>query len=195
MSEEGVTPSENNYLKEVEEAQIIENLRLLRLKLIARDPDEEIDDQTATRLFGIRDEGGMPVEGGLAKSIKITYDTHTGQIKPPEGEGLGEYSRISTSLIDKGEGEAKTRQILLYRQGGMPSPAQYANALMGTQYSPYVDSPTIFPERIDPANPRMNTSVYEIWGQSDIGGIGSIRGDIVMLKTIRKFNETYGPER
>lgn len=177
------------YLEEIDEGRVIGNLRLLTLKFIEEDSTEPIDKETKNRLSSIQRKEGLITDTGILVSITIEYDTRTGEIGDPEtNQFLGDSSVLRTTLVKK-DGE---KTILLHRPGDIPSASQYATAITGEQMGPDLDDRRILPERLDPKHPGLK-GIEELWGESEY--VDSAHGDLVMLKTIRKFNETYGPSK
>lgn len=196
--------SSEGFLKEIEEGTIISNLELLRMKFVGTKPDDPQDEKTKLSLLGIQDKGVQGIENGAQHSITITYNTRTGEILASTGRQFGDFSILRTDLIEKGDiipklvdgvwvkPENIQRVILLYKGGNMPTSWEYDEALSGIETGPATGTRRIMPERLSPEHPTLK-GINEIWGQSEF--VDSAKGDLVMLKTIRKFNEIYGPPK
>lgn len=177
------------HLQEIDEGRVISNLRLLTLKFVEEGPPEEIDRDTKSKLLSIKEKGVIFTDNGPEAAITIEYDTRTGEIGSPDHKKfLGDSSILRTFLIER-DGK---KTILLHRPGNMPSASQYATAITGEQMGPELGNRRILPERLSPEHPDL-IGVEEVWGESEF--VESARGDLVMLQTIRRFNELYGPPR
>ncbi len=193
-------PQEEGHIKEHEEGTVIGNVDLLRLKFVGKQEGEVVDEGLQTDLFAISDLGvQIRGNGQREHSISITYSTASGQIQLiGAGAQFGDYSRLRTDLIEKPDPSVPQhfqRTILLHRSGDMPAPWQYDAALTdgeGEKTGPDTDTRRIMPERIIPEEPKL-IGIHEVWGQSEY--TPNAKGDIVMLRTIRKFNDTYGPQK
>ena len=72
----------------------------------------------------------------------------------------------------------------------MPTPQMYENALTGNDES-LPDDRRILPERLMPGDEHYRGPL-EPWGQSQF--TNNAQGDLVLLKTIQKFNSQFGPQ-
>ena len=193
MADSPASPDQQEgYLEEIEEGFVLDNLHLLELKFIGQ-PRQDLDKQTELSLYAIKDRGVRSWEGKIEHAISIGYETRTGRIGfGPDNANMGELSRLNTDLIESQEGSETKKQILLHRLGTMPSADQYASAITGEQVGLDMGNRRIQPERVIPDHSNLQ-GVTEVWGESQF--VDSARGDLVMLKTIRKFNELHGPSR
>lgn len=200
MPEPQTPEEEKGAIEEHQDGTIIGNVALLRMRFVRERPEDVIDQQTRRDMQAISNLGTMREGDALHSSITITYNTKTGQIQlMPPGSQFGDYSILRTELIETGDiahrwqnEEDVHREILLHRRGDMPAVWDYDEALSGIETGPKTDTRRIMPERIIPEYPQLH-GINEIWGQSKYtNGAG---GDLVMLKTIRKFNQTFGPPK
>lgn len=72
-------------------------------------------------------------------------------------------------------------------------PHEYNETLTGEEDNLSGEGRKILPERVLPNEPLNAQGVFEPWGESKL--VDSAHGDMVILKTIQKFNELYGPSK
>lgn len=181
---------ENAREKEFDETTLKRNLELFRMEFIDNTPREELDEETIQELKAIG--GGERIVNGdkIEMSIFLRYNTKTGQFqRPPKDFRLGEFSILRTYIVnDKG-----TNYIRLLQTGGMPMPHEYNAAMTQENDKLTEEGRKILPERILPNEPLNRQGVFEPWGQSEF--VDNAHGDMVILKTIQKFNDLYGPPK
>ncbi|MDO8503886.1 MAG: hypothetical protein Q7S60_04335 [bacterium] len=197
--------SEGVGREESDEVTITGNLTLLRSKFIDGIPYGELYGETN---FGAISGGDRLTRGDETETyVVLRYDTKTGRIgQPPKNFQLGEFSTLRTNIVNKGkqqEFDKENRRILttvkgtnyirLWQVGGMPMPHEYSAALAGEEDELEKEGRKILPERIYPNEPSNIAGIYEPWGESRF--VDDAHGDMIMLKTIQKFNELYGPPR
>ncbi len=181
--------------QEIEEGRIIHNLTLLEDRILGT-PSDLTEKQRRENAAVIKLRGGMFQENGdLLQAVSFEYDTASGEIglakKPYE---FGERSRINTWIL-KRKGQEQG-EILLHQPGEMPTPAQYSEVMMamseGREAADVSPNRWIMPERIIPEYSDLD-GPREVWGQSSQPI--NAKGDIVVLKTLRQFNERHAPPR
>lgn len=184
------------HQQEIDEGRIIHNLALLEARILG-ETSNFTDQQIRELSAAIKLRGGMFLDNGdLLEAISFEYYTPTGEIElTGRPYKYGELSRINTWIL-KRKG-ADTKEILLYQPGDMPTPKQYNEIMLALSdgRKPQQDVSLkrwILPERVVPGQARLQ-GIHEIWGQSTEPI--SARGDIVILNTLRKFNEKHAPSR
>lgn len=188
----------------MEEGRVIGNAELLKIKFVGSVSGDDLTDQVRSALYAIQDKAASPIPGGMEHSIVIYYNTATGEIQYPEStRSFGEFSAIKTKLREIGDlapqlvngkwvsSEDIKRTILLHRPGDAPSTIQLDEAISNTPTGPDMGNRRVLPERITPEDPDQK-GINEVWGESEL--TSSARGDLVMLRSIRRFNEMNGRE-
>lgn len=130
---------EQRPIKEIEESIIIENLRLLSIRLLGVGEENEELDRDTRRNPAVKMRESQTEDDKSTTSIVIEYDTDSGRIKLADRVfQFGERSRLHTDLVtigkqieyDEGKGGWVTKNpgintILLYQPGNMPTAKQY----------------------------------------------------------------------
>lgn len=206
---DATNPEEIERLNGEEKAKAIiqKNLDLLRIKFIDETPYWELNEETNRDLKAIGG-GDISVDGDKRETyLLLRYNTKTGKIEqPPEDFKLGEFSILRTNVVNKGEQieldreqgawvtkVRGTNQIRLLQPAGMPMSHEYDAAVIGEEDQLAEEGRKILPERIIPKEPSNIRGLIEPWGESRF--VDEAHGDMVMLKTIQRFNELYGPPR
>lgn len=172
------------------------NLKLLDQRLFQNPSNLPPEEQIALQgvLTGSRDTREPPY---VFDHLVILYDSKTGKFMKPRGQFEEDsYSALRTWIKSKQvplpHSYAEPFILLTKRWPDMPSPADYLGAVSGKDL-PLLDKPLIYPERLfAPLENSDQMGVPEPWGGHVLR---PHPGDNIVLKTIQKFNEQYGPAR
>lgn len=181
MSESG----SENVLSEVDEGTLIHNSDLLRIAYTKDRTREESDRRNHPELFALENRGVWFENGKPTTSIRITYNTHTGRIElPNEPYEVGDYSRISTDLVELPDGSLNIR---LHYPGEGPTPAQLTEIVRGNPVENH-GVRFIQPERIIPGQEKLQ-GIFEPAGSSQF--TTDTRGDKLVIRSIQQFNQRF----
>ncbi len=173
------------------------NLHLLEQRFINESPNLSREEQIALQGVLIGTQEGIETPNVFTHLV-LLYNSNTGKFMKPHGHFEDDsYSALRTwvkSAENTGREYPYVEPFILLtkRFPDWPSPADYLGAISGKEV-PLLDKPLIYPERL--FSPLENSD--QMGEPGPWGGyvLRPHHGDKVVLKTIQRFNEKYGPLR